>query len=60
LRDNTALVQTGVMEPVRNAAETEERDQQEFLELAERFRASGDTEEIKRLGDQLGRIVFGD
>jgi hypothetical protein len=31
-----------------------------FFELAERFRASSDPQEIKRLGDELGRFVFGE
>ena len=31
----------------------------EFLELAERFRNATDPREIKRLGEQLGRMVFG-
>lgn len=31
-----------------------------FLELANRFRESKDPEEIKRLGDELGRLIFGD
>lgn len=33
--------------------------QQEFFDLAERFRAATDPEEVKRLGDQMGRLVFG-
>jgi hypothetical protein len=33
--------------------------QTEFFELAERFRNSTDPEEAKRLGDELGRMVFG-
>ncbi len=32
----------------------------EFLELAERFRAASDPEQVKRLGDELGRMVFGE
>jgi hypothetical protein len=35
------------------------RKKREFFELAGRFRRTNDPEEIKRLGDQLGRIVFG-
>jgi hypothetical protein len=35
------------------------RRQQEFFELAERFRNATDPEEAKRLGDELGRMVFG-
>jgi hypothetical protein len=35
------------------------RDAQ-FFKLAERFRAAKDPEQVKRLGDQLGRFVFGE
>jgi hypothetical protein len=48
-----------LVELVENGIEAEKRKQQEFFELAERFRASNNPKEIKRLGDQLGRMVFG-
>ena len=48
-----------LLELIENGIEAEERKQQEFFDLAERFRAANDPEEAKRLGDQLGRIVFG-
>ncbi len=35
------------------------RKQQQFYELAERFRGATDPEEARRLGDELGRMVFG-
>ena len=31
-----------------------------FFELAQRFRASEDPDEVKRLGDEMGRFVFGE
>jgi hypothetical protein len=34
------------------------RKQQEFFELAERFGSATDPEEVKRLGDQMGRMIF--
>jgi hypothetical protein len=34
--------------------------QQEFFELAERFWNADDRNEIERLGDEMGRMVFGD
>ena len=37
----------------------EKRKQHEFLELAERLRGANGPKEVKRLGDQLGRMVFG-
>jgi N6-adenosine-specific RNA methylase IME4 len=45
---------------IESGIEAQERKQQEFFEVAERFRASTDEAEVKRLGDQLGRMVFGD
>ena len=40
--------------------EAQKRKQKEFLCLAERYRAATDPEEVARLGDELGRMVFGD
>ena len=48
-----------LVELVENGIEAEKRKQQEFFELAERFRDATDPKEIKRLGDQMGRMVFG-
>jgi hypothetical protein len=48
-----------LVELVENGIEAEKRKQQEFFELAERFRDASDPKEIKRLGDRLGRMVFG-
>jgi len=36
-----------------------EKNLREFFNLAERSRNATDPQEVKRLGDQLGRIVFG-
>jgi hypothetical protein len=36
------------------------RKERAFFELAERFRGSNDSEEVKQLGDELGRFVFGE
>jgi hypothetical protein len=33
--------------------------EREFFDLAERFRSPTDPDEVKRLGDQMGRMVFG-
>lgn len=48
-----------LVELIENGIEAEKRKQQEFFELAERFRNASDPEEAKRLGDELGRMVFG-
>jgi hypothetical protein len=48
-----------IVELIENGIEAEQRRQQEFFELAERFRSATDPKEAKRLGDELGRMVFG-
>lgn len=48
-----------IVELVENGLEAEKRKQQEFLDLAERFRSATDPAEVKRLGDQMGRMIFG-
>jgi hypothetical protein len=47
-----------LVELIENGIEAEKRNQEEFFDLAERFRAAG-PDEAKRLGDQLGGMVFG-
>jgi len=48
-----------LVELIENGMEAEKRKQQEFFDLAERFRSVKDPKEAERLGDQLGRMVFG-
>jgi hypothetical protein len=43
-----------------NAIDAEKRKQREFFDLAERLRAAADPKEVGRLGDQMGRMIFGD
>jgi hypothetical protein len=47
-----------MVELVEEGVEAQERKQQEFFDLARRFRAATDPAEVKRLGDRLGRMVF--
>ena len=47
------------VELIEDGMEAEKRKQQEFFDLAERFRCATDPEEVARLGDQMGRMVFG-
>jgi len=49
-----------LVELIGNGIEAEKQKQREFFELAERFRNATDPAEVKRLGDQMGRMVFGD
>lgn len=49
-----------MLELIESGVEAERRKQQEFFDLAERFRSATDPEQVRRLGDQMGRMVFGD
>ena len=49
-----------LVELIENGIEAEKQKQQAFFDLAERFRSASDPKEVKRLGDQMGRMVFGD
>lgn len=55
LSDNRVLVE--LIEEGIAAAKQREQD---FYQLAEKFRSAQDPEEIKRLGDEMGRFVFGE
>jgi hypothetical protein len=46
-------------ELIGNGVEAEEQKYQDFLELGERFRSATAPEEVKRLGDRMGQMVFG-
>ncbi len=48
-----------LVELIEDGMESQKRKQQRFFDLAERFRGAADPEEVKRLGDELGRMVFG-
>ena len=49
-----------LVELVELGLEARKQKEKAFFELAERFRASDDPEQLKRLGDELGRFVFGE
>ena len=65
--DCTNPVHNGVMpnanrflvDLVENRLEAVRRKQKEFFDLAVRFRTDSDPEEVRRLGDQMGKMVFG-
>jgi metal-responsive CopG/Arc/MetJ family transcriptional regulator len=48
-----------LVELIENGMDAEKRKQQQFFALAERFRNEKDPEKANRLGDELGRMVFG-
>jgi hypothetical protein len=55
LSDNRVLV-----ELIEQGIEATKQKEQAFFELAERFRSSRDPDDVKKLGDELGRFVFGE
>jgi len=55
LSDNRVLV-----ELIEQGIEARKQREKAFFELAERFRAANDPDQVKRLGDALGRLVFGE
>jgi len=49
-----------LVELVETGLKAREQREALFFELAARFRDSGDPQETKRLGRQLGRMIFGE
>jgi hypothetical protein len=45
---------------MKKKIENKPEEEKTFFQLAERFRAASDPEQVKQLGDQLGRFVFGE
>jgi predicted DNA-binding ribbon-helix-helix protein len=54
LSDNRVLI-----ELIEQGIEARQQKEKAFFQLAERFRAAADPEQVKHLGEQLGRFVFG-
>src|SRR6202162_3924260 len=55
LSDNRVLV-----ELIEQGIEARQQKEKAFFQLAERFRAAADPEQVKQLGNQLGGFVFGE
>jgi predicted transcriptional regulator len=55
LSDNRVLV-----ELIEEGIEARRQKEKAFFDLAGKFRASDDPAQVKRLGDELGRFVFGE
>ncbi|MGB8114196.1 MAG: hypothetical protein WCF22_10500 [Candidatus Sulfotelmatobacter sp.] len=55
LSDNRMLV-----ELVERGLEAQKEKEKKFFALAERFRTTSDPKEIKHLGDEMGRFIFGE
>ncbi len=49
-----------LVELIEQGIEARQHKEKAFFDLAERFRAARDPEQVKRLGDELGRMVFGE
>jgi hypothetical protein len=54
LSDNRVL-----LELIEEGIEAQQQKEKAFFQLAEKFRAASDPEQVKRLGDEMGRFVFG-
>ena len=55
LSENRVLV-----ELIEEGIQASKQKEKAFYELAERFRAANDPGEVRHLGDELGRFVFGE
>ena len=49
-----------LVELVELGLEARKQKEKAFFELAERFRSAENPTEIKQLGDELGRFIFGE
>jgi len=49
-----------LVELVELGLEAQKQKEKAFFDLAQRFRNSKEPDEVKRLGDELGRFVFGE
>jgi hypothetical protein len=59
VRQSVSLPPRLLLELIENGIDAEKHKQQQFFALAERFRNEQDPEAANRLGDELGRMVFG-
>jgi hypothetical protein len=55
LSDNRVLV-----ELIEQGIQAQKEKEKAFFELARKFREADDPKQVERLGDQLGRFVFGE
>jgi predicted NAD-dependent protein-ADP-ribosyltransferase YbiA (DUF1768 family) len=49
-----------LMELIEQGMEARKQKESAFFDLVQRFRAASDPEEVKAMGEQLGRFVFGE
>jgi metal-responsive CopG/Arc/MetJ family transcriptional regulator len=55
LSDNRVLV-----ELLEQGLEAQKEKEKAFFSLARRFRAASDPNEVKELGDAMGKVIFGE
>lgn len=55
LSDNRVLV-----ELLEHGLEAQKEKEKAFFALADRFRAASDPKDVKQLGDEMGRFIFGE
>jgi hypothetical protein len=55
LSDNRVLVDL-----VEQGLEAQKQKEKAFFDLAERFRSAADPKQVKELGDEMGRFIFGE
>lgn len=49
-----------IVELIEEGIAARHQKEKAFFELAQRFRSSQDADEVQRLGEELGRFVFGE
>lgn len=53
-------METSRLSEVTRADVVQKEKEKAFFVLAEKFRAASDPHEVKQLGDEMGRFVFGE
>jgi hypothetical protein len=48
-----------LVELLEEGIDSRKKKEKAFFELAERFRAAVDPDDVSRLGDELGKMMFG-
>ncbi|HEV2383358.1 MAG TPA: hypothetical protein VG206_26635 [Terriglobia bacterium] len=49
-----------LVELVEEGIKAQKQKQEQFFELTQQFRAATDPKDVERLGNELGRMVFGE
>ena len=57
---SAASAPTGCLWLVEEGIKAQKQKQEQFFELTQQFRAATDPKDVERLGNELGRMVFGE